>query len=366
MLSMRLGRSAADEWRRESKNRSGIRSLLPFHGERRTHYRRYIDKNYHLKKTKKSVEESVHSGTSVYSLVAYSCCTKFFLRFIESRRIWPSDSFVAGDVIDGDVTKASIPSIKGDAFQFVFHILHFENLDLVDYHVCYWSWTYKGSSKTMPMYARRSMKIFSLPLGTCLQIDQRHSICHVNYRRWRWKPSLASDGIQTRWHGLTHRDLVRTNFLVRHPHFNAIVDLCLSSRFITRTDSSKVPEIRKNNRVNVAFSDPAHQSYVSINGQAQVVNDKSKAKELWSPYMKAWSVHIRIVFNWRSHREIGFVCRFPQELDDPHLGLIKVTIEGAEFWDSASSLMVRAVGYVKAALGNPSTLEGENKKVSFP
>jgi hypothetical protein len=58
--------------------------------------------------------------------------------------------------------------------------------------------------------------------------------------------------------------------------------------------------------------------------------------------------------------------RFPQELEDPHLGLIKITVEGAEYWDSASSLMVRAVGYVKAALGNPSTIEGDHKKVNFP
>jgi hypothetical protein len=48
------------------------------------------------------------------------------------------------------------------------------------------------------------------------------------------------------------------------------------------------------------------------------------------------------------------------------LALLKVTIEGAEYWDSASSLMVRAVGYVKAALGDGSTLEGDNKKVNFP
>lgn len=59
-------------------------------------------------------------------------------------------------------------------------------------------------------------------------------------------------------------------------------------------------------------------------------------------------------------------CRFPQELDDPHLGLLKVTIEGAEYWDSASSNMVRAIGYAKAAFGDASTLEGENKKVNFP
>ena len=66
------------------------------------------------------------------------------------------------------------------------------------------------------------------------------------------------------------------------------------------------------------------------------------------------------------HLMIDSILRFPQELDDPNLGLIKVTIEGAEYWDSASSLMVRAVGYVKAALGNPTILEGEHKKVNFP
>jgi hypothetical protein len=48
------------------------------------------------------------------------------------------------------------------------------------------------------------------------------------------------------------------------------------------------------------------------------------------------------------------------------LALLKVTIEGAEYWDSTASLMVRAVGYVKAAMGDGSTLEGDNKKVNFP
>ncbi|CAF0729401.1 unnamed protein product [Adineta steineri] len=115
--------------------------------------------------------------------------------------------------------------------------------------------------------------------------------------------------------------------------------------FFTRTDSSKVPEIKKHSQINVSFSNPSHQSYVSISGHGEIVKDKTKAKELWNPYLKAW---------------------FPQELEDPNLSLLKVTIEGAEYWDSAASLMVRAVGYVKAAFGDGSTLEGENKKVRYP
>jgi hypothetical protein len=49
------------------------------------------------------------------------------------------------------------------------------------------------------------------------------------------------------------------------------------------------------------------------------------------------------------------------------LALLKVTIEAAEYWDSASSIMVRAVGYAKAAFDNMATPpECDNKKVNFP
>jgi general stress protein 26 len=59
-------------------------------------------------------------------------------------------------------------------------------------------------------------------------------------------------------------------------------------RFFTRTDSSKVPEIKKHAQINVSFSDPSHQSYVSVSGRGEIVQDKAKAKELWSPVLKAW------------------------------------------------------------------------------
>ncbi|CAF1114866.1 unnamed protein product [Didymodactylos carnosus] len=115
--------------------------------------------------------------------------------------------------------------------------------------------------------------------------------------------------------------------------------------FFTRADSHKVDEIKKNSLVNVAFSDPSKQNYVSVCGRAELIRDKQKAKELWNDYLKAW---------------------FPGGLDDPDLALLRIDIDSAEYWDSASNIMTRAVGYVKAALGDGSKLEGENKKVNFP
>ena len=68
------------------------------------------------------------------------------------------------------------------------------------------------------------------------------------------------------------------------------VSISCLRRFFTRSDSSKVPEIKKHSHVNVSFSNPSHQSYVSVSGRGEIVKDKTKAKELWNPYLKAWYV----------------------------------------------------------------------------
>ena len=47
------------------------------------------------------------------------------------------------------------------------------------------------------------------------------------------------------------------------------------------------------------------------------------------------------------------------------IALIAVDVEGAEYWDSPSSTVLHAYGYVKAiATGTPPS-GGENAKVSF-
>ena len=50
-------------------------------------------------------------------------------------------------------------------------------------------------------------------------------------------------------------------------------------------------------------------------------------KELWNPIHKAW---------------------FPKGVDDPNLGLLRVDIEKAEYWDPPSSKVVQLIGFAKA------------------
>ncbi len=114
--------------------------------------------------------------------------------------------------------------------------------------------------------------------------------------------------------------------------------------FFTSDNTHKIEEIEKDNRVNVAYSKPDDNTYVSVSGRAEVSKDRAKIEELWSPILKAW---------------------FPEGLDDPHLCLLKVSVEQAEYWDAPSSKLVEIFGFVKALATGTQADYGENKKINF-
>lgn len=95
--------------------------------------------------------------------------------------------------------------------------------------------------------------------------------------------------------------------------------------FFTYASSPKIHEIERDPQVNVSFSGSS--TWVTCSGKASLVRDKAKMKELWSEPLKAW---------------------FPKGLDEPDIGLIKVAVDRAEYWDSPSNVAVRLYGYIKA------------------
>ena len=114
--------------------------------------------------------------------------------------------------------------------------------------------------------------------------------------------------------------------------------------FFTRASSHKVEEIERSSRVNASFAQPDKQNYVSMSGNASLVLDRDKMKELWTPHLKAW---------------------FPDGTDDPDMALLKVSVEKAEYWDSPSSLMLHAYGILKATLTGKSPSSGDDVKVDL-
>lgn len=114
--------------------------------------------------------------------------------------------------------------------------------------------------------------------------------------------------------------------------------------FFTDEYSPKATEISKENAVSLTYADTHNQTYLSVLGEASFVDDKSKMKELWNPFVKAF---------------------FPQGIDDPNLTLLKISPTGAEYWDSSSSKMVVLFNMLKAAVTGTVYDEGSHGKIDF-
>lgn len=114
--------------------------------------------------------------------------------------------------------------------------------------------------------------------------------------------------------------------------------------FFTSSETHKTDEIQKDNRVNVTYSSPDDNIYVSVSGTAEIVRDQAKIKELWNPIHRAW---------------------FPEGLDDPNLILLKISAEQAEYWDSSSNTFVQVAGFLKAIATGERADGGENEKIDF-
>jgi general stress protein 26 len=96
--------------------------------------------------------------------------------------------------------------------------------------------------------------------------------------------------------------------------------------FFSRNNSEKVEAIKSDPRVNLAFSDPGGQRYVSVTGHAEPVRDHVKARELWSPLYERW---------------------FPRGLEDPDLILLRIQVRDADYWDGAAGRMAPLAGFAK-------------------
>lgn len=114
--------------------------------------------------------------------------------------------------------------------------------------------------------------------------------------------------------------------------------------FFTNEYSPKSKEISKDNEVSLAYSNPSSNTYIAVNGKAELVDDQARKESYFSAPIKAW---------------------FPNGPEDPNLILIKVTPSAAEYWDSNSSKMVVAFKMLKAIVTGSTPDMGENETIKF-
>ncbi|WP_027964898.1 pyridoxamine 5'-phosphate oxidase family protein [Halalkalibacillus halophilus] len=110
--------------------------------------------------------------------------------------------------------------------------------------------------------------------------------------------------------------------------------------FFTKKETDKFDQILHEQDVNVAY---AGDSYVSVRGKAEIVEDTEKKKEFWSKALE----------------------KFMQtSYDDPNVVLIKVNAETAEYWDSGDFKKKTAFLY-KRMTGKDSESTGINETIEL-
>lgn len=115
--------------------------------------------------------------------------------------------------------------------------------------------------------------------------------------------------------------------------------------FIGDKNSDVVKDIQDDPRVGLTYATQDAKNYVSISGDAKLINDQDKLDELWSPVYNAFYAHGK---------------------EDESIQLIKVVPHGVECWISGNSA-VNMFKMATAAVQDGKTVEdlGETFSISL-
>ena len=114
--------------------------------------------------------------------------------------------------------------------------------------------------------------------------------------------------------------------------------------FFSEKDSDKNKAIASDKNVQLFFSHPEKGSYLVVNGEAQIILDKTKVVELWTPVAKIW---------------------FKEGKDDPNISIIKVTPTTAYYWDTDGNRMINFIKMVASVVTGKNFVDGEEGSITL-
>jgi general stress protein 26 len=99
--------------------------------------------------------------------------------------------------------------------------------------------------------------------------------------------------------------------------------------FLSSTDSHKNHELAASPAVKLYFQVGHHAGFLELEGRAEVLQDRSRIKELWNPLLKTW---------------------FTGGEDDPRITVIRFTPQSGYYWDNKHGNVVAGAKVAVGAL----------------
>lgn len=114
--------------------------------------------------------------------------------------------------------------------------------------------------------------------------------------------------------------------------------------FFSEKSSEKNKAIEADKNVQLFFSHPGKSSYLVVNGEAEIILDKEKIEELWTPVAKIW---------------------FKEGKEDPSISIIKVTPTSAYYWDTDGNTMINFLKMVASVVTGNNLVSGTQGTISI-
>ena len=114
--------------------------------------------------------------------------------------------------------------------------------------------------------------------------------------------------------------------------------------FFSEKNSDKNRAILDDKNVQLFFSHPAKSSYLVVNGAAEIILNKTKIEELWTPVAKIW---------------------FKEGKDDPNISIIKVKPTTAYYWDTDGNKMINFIKMVASVVTGTNLVSGKEGTITL-
>lgn len=89
--------------------------------------------------------------------------------------------------------------------------------------------------------------------------------------------------------------------------------------YLFSAESETHENLQSNNNVTVLFSHVENYNFLSINGSAEILQDKERIEKYWNKFVEAW---------------------FEKGKDDPNIRILKVHVDDAHYWDTKTNKFI--------------------------
>jgi len=114
--------------------------------------------------------------------------------------------------------------------------------------------------------------------------------------------------------------------------------------FFSEQSSDKNKAILADKNVQLFFSHPEKGSYLVVNGEAEIILDKTVVENLWTSVAKIW---------------------FKDGKDDPDISVIKVKPTSAYYWDTDGNRMINLLKMVASVVTGINLITGKEGAIKI-